>query len=46
MKNRNVNGDKYWWCCMAGGKNEGKGCNFWRVLDMKAEGRGPCVGPL
>ena len=23
-----------------------KGCGFFRILDMKAEGRGPCVGGL
>lgn len=35
---------RYWWACYAGAQNEGKGCNYWRVLDMKTEGRGPCVG--
>lgn len=47
MKNRNVNGDRYWWCCIGGSRTpDGKGCNFWRVMDMKAEGRGPCIGPM
>lgn len=35
--------DKYWWTCYAGAQNDGKGCDFWTVMDMKAEGRGPCV---
>lgn len=35
---------KYWWTCYAGAQNDGKGCGFWKVMDMKAEGRGPCVG--
>jgi hypothetical protein len=34
---------RYWWTCNGGATNEGKGCGFWRVMDMKAEGRGPCV---
>ncbi|KAF8184893.1 hypothetical protein K438DRAFT_1837055 [Mycena galopus ATCC 62051] len=44
MKNR-VDGktDRYWWSCSAGAQNEGKGCNFWQLLDMKKEGRGPVV---
>jgi hypothetical protein len=47
MKNK-INGetDKYWWTCYAGAQNEGKGCNFWRIMDMEREGRGPCVGDL
>jgi hypothetical protein len=45
MKNR-VDGetDRYWWTCYAGAQNDGKGCNFWKVMDMEAEGRGPCIG--
>ncbi|KAJ6618363.1 hypothetical protein B0H10DRAFT_2378016 [Mycena sp. CBHHK59/15] len=45
MKNR-VDGktDRYWWTCYAGAQNDGKGCNFWKPLDMEAEGRGPVVG--
>lgn len=35
---------KYWWTCYAGAQNDGKGCNFWKVMDVKAEGRGPFVG--
>ncbi|KAI0273652.1 hypothetical protein BC834DRAFT_816404 [Gloeopeniophorella convolvens] len=31
----------YWWTCTAGDQNEGKGCGFWKVMDVKAEGRGP-----
>jgi len=40
MKNRtDGTTDKYWWTCYAGAQNDGKGCNFWKVMDMKAEGR-------
>lgn len=35
---------KYWWTCYSGAQNEGKGCNMWKVMDVKAEGRGPFVG--
>ena len=35
--------EKYWWTCYAGAQNEGKGCGFWKVMDAKAEGRGPFV---
>ncbi|XP_006458249.1 hypothetical protein AGABI2DRAFT_199713 [Agaricus bisporus var. bisporus H97] len=38
--------EKYWWTCYAGAQNDGKGCKFWRVMDMEREGRGPCVGDL
>jgi hypothetical protein len=45
MKNRSDGKtDRYWWTCYAGAQNEGKGCNYWKVLDMKTEGRGPCIG--
>ncbi|KAI0780770.1 hypothetical protein BD413DRAFT_500028 [Trametes elegans] len=37
---------KYWWTCYAGAQNDGKGCNFWKVMDVKAEGRGPFVGDV
>jgi hypothetical protein len=37
---------KYWWTCYAGAQNEGKGCNFWVVMDAKAEGRGPFAGEV
>lgn len=30
----------FFWSCNAGAQNEGKGCGFFRVLDMKKEGRG------
>ena len=41
MKNRNdEETDRYWWTCYAGAQNEGKGCDFWKVMDMKGEGRG------
>ena len=39
-------GMKYWWTCYAGAQNDGKGCNFWKVMDVKAEGRGPFVGEV
>ncbi|KAA1474862.1 hypothetical protein DENSPDRAFT_782623 [Dentipellis sp. KUC8613] len=32
---------RYWWTCASGDQNEGKGCGFWKVMDVKAEGRGP-----
>lgn len=44
MKNRREGGEdayKYWWTCYAGAQNEGKGCGFWKVMDVHAEGRGP-----
>ncbi|KAH9951945.1 hypothetical protein B0H21DRAFT_775539 [Amylocystis lapponica] len=34
---------KYWWTCYAGAQNDGKGCNFWKIMDVEAEGRGPFV---
>lgn len=37
---------KYWWTCYAGAQNDGKGCGFWKVMDVQAEGRGPFVDPL
>lgn len=37
---------KYWWTCYAGAQNDGKGCGMWRVMDAKAEGRGPFVGEI
>ncbi|KAF8558449.1 hypothetical protein OG21DRAFT_1474901 [Imleria badia] len=41
MKNRHDGRtDRYWWVCYAGAQNDGKGCDFWRVMDMEAEGRG------
>jgi hypothetical protein len=36
----------YWWTCTAGDQNEGKGCGFWKVMDVKAEGRGPFVSDV
>ncbi|EMD38356.1 hypothetical protein CERSUDRAFT_49567 [Gelatoporia subvermispora B] len=52
MKNRysSVDGErkdmvaKYWWTCYAGAQNDGKGCDFWKVMDVHQEGRGPFVG--
>ncbi|KAG6854922.1 hypothetical protein C0991_009745 [Blastosporella zonata] len=41
MKNRSDGkADRYWWACYAGAQNDGKGCNFWKIMDMNAEGRG------
>jgi hypothetical protein len=37
---------RYWWSCYAGAQNEGKGCNYWKVMDIEAEGRGPIVGNI
>ena len=37
---------KYWWTCYAGAQSDGKGCNFWKVMDVKAEGRGPFAGNI
>src|SRR6267154_2908563 len=36
----------YWWTCTAGDQNEGKGCGCWKVMDVKAEGRGPFASDL
>lgn len=48
MGERTNNGvaTKYWWTCYAGAQNDGKGCNFWKVMDAKAEGRGPFAGEV
>ena len=35
---------RYWWTCYAAAQDGGKGCGMWKVMDMKAEGRGPCIG--
>lgn len=45
MKNRTDDeADRYFWTCYAGAQNDGKGCKFWKLLDMEEEGRGPCIG--
>ena len=36
----------FWQCQSPGQTGDLKGCGFFRILDMKAEGRGPCVGDL
>ncbi|KAG6333602.1 hypothetical protein ID866_5487 [Astraeus odoratus] len=42
MKNRHDGkADRYWWTCYAGAQNDGKGCDYWKVMDMQEEGRGP-----
>lgn len=44
MKNRSDGkADRYWWSCYAGAQNEGKGCGYWKDMDITAEGRGLCV---
>lgn len=43
-KNKSDYDIKYWWTCYGGVQNEGKGCGMWKVMDIKAEGRGPFVG--
>ncbi|KAI0362284.1 hypothetical protein OH77DRAFT_1491708 [Trametes cingulata] len=35
---------KYWWSCAVGGRRDSKGCGYWKVMDVKAEGRGPLAG--
>lgn len=37
---------KYWWTCYGGAQNDGQGCGYWKVMDVKAEGRGPFVGDV
>ncbi|KAG8877757.1 Cell wall assembly regulator [Tulasnella sp. 331] len=37
---------RYFWVCYAGAQNEGKSCGFVKVLDMKAEGRGPLLSDV
>lgn len=34
----------FWQCQSATQTGVGKGCGFFRILDMKKEGRGPCIG--
>ncbi|KAG8827605.1 hypothetical protein FRC17_007751 [Serendipita sp. 399] len=31
---------RYFWMCYAGAQNDGKGCNFFQLLDYTTEGRG------
>ena len=33
----------FWQCQCPGQTGDMKGCGFFRILDMKAEGRGPCI---
>lgn len=33
----------FWQCQAPGQTGDMKGCGFFRILDMRAEGRGPCV---
>lgn len=35
---------RFFWQCQAGQQNEGKGCHFFKFLDLRGEGRGPCIG--
>jgi hypothetical protein len=34
---------RYWWMCNGAASNDGKDCGLWRVMDVRAEGRGPFV---
>ncbi|OXH20995.1 hypothetical protein J008_07035 [Cryptococcus neoformans] len=34
----------FWQCQSATQTGVGKGCGFFKILDMKKEGRGPCIG--
>ncbi|WVQ94531.1 hypothetical protein IAU59_001610 [Kwoniella sp. CBS 9459] len=34
----------FWQCQSPGQTGDLKGCGFFRILDMKKEGRGPCIG--
>ena len=36
----------FWQCQSPGSTGSMKGCGFFRILDMRAEGRGPCVVDL
>jgi hypothetical protein len=40
-----VNDDMiFFWQCQAPGQTgDMKGCGFFRILDMRSEGRGPCI---
>lgn len=37
---------RYLWQCNGGAQNDGKGCGMTKVMDMKAEGRGPNLGDV
>jgi hypothetical protein len=34
----------FWQCQSPGTTGQMKGCGFFKILDMRGEGRGPCVG--
>lgn len=34
----------FWQCQSPGATGDMKGCGFFKILDMKGEGRGPCIG--
>lgn len=36
----------FWQCQSPTSTGELKGCGFFKILDMKGEGRGPCVGDV
>lgn len=36
--------ERYWWRCNAGAENQAKTCRPWKIMDVKAEGRGPFAG--
>lgn len=39
-KNEDAELLRYFWMCNGGAQNDGKGCGYFRVMDMKGEGRG------
>lgn len=47
-KNKVVEDDMvfFWQCQSPGQTGEMKGCGFFKILDLKAEGRGPCVDDM
>lgn len=36
----------FWQCQSPGQTGDMKGCGFFRILDIRAEGRGPCLGDV
>jgi hypothetical protein len=34
----------FWQCQSPGTTGQLKGCGFFKILDMRGEGRGPCIG--
>jgi hypothetical protein len=40
MKKKGGDEASHFWMCNGGAQNEGKGCRFWKSLDVIGEGRG------